>query len=336
MVVRRAPDGEIADVTPAGVSARTLVHEYGGGMYAAFRGEDGGEGVIFSDQADQRLYRQDLRPAGEARAGLLERPTPDHARFARRARPPLRRRARHAGRPSAGERPRAARGRRRGGQRPGEPAHRRVGRASHRRLRTRLLRRAAHQPGRAPSRLALVGPPAHAVGRHGAVDGGARRRRQRHRRAARRRRRGRGHPAAAVEPGRHALVRERPHRLVEPVRGRAGPGERRPARPSPARSSRAPPSSRACPGSSACRATCSSTAAVCSRPTPRTAGTTSRCSTRRQAARTRRHPAAKRPPRPGWPRRPPPGHPTRRSPRASSTRRTPSSSRSRRWADAPG
>src|SRR5512137_2804655 len=51
VVVRRAPDGEIADVTPAGVSARTLVHEYGGGMYAAFRGEGGGESVVFSDQA---------------------------------------------------------------------------------------------------------------------------------------------------------------------------------------------------------------------------------------------------------------------------------------------
>jgi len=64
VVVRRAPDGEIADVTPPGVSARTLVHEYGGGMYAAFRAEGGDESVIFSDQADQRLYRQDLRPAG--------------------------------------------------------------------------------------------------------------------------------------------------------------------------------------------------------------------------------------------------------------------------------
>jgi dipeptidyl aminopeptidase/acylaminoacyl peptidase len=60
VVVRRAPGGEIADVTPAGVSARTLVHEYGGGMYAAFRPDGGGESVIFSDQTDQRLYRQDL------------------------------------------------------------------------------------------------------------------------------------------------------------------------------------------------------------------------------------------------------------------------------------
>ena len=60
VVVRRAPDGETADVTPEGRSARTLVHEYGGGMYVPFRNERGGESVIFSDQADQRLYRQDL------------------------------------------------------------------------------------------------------------------------------------------------------------------------------------------------------------------------------------------------------------------------------------
>ncbi len=66
VVVRRAPDGGIADVTPSGVSARTLVHEYGGGMYVAFRAEDGGESVIFSDQSDQRLYRQDLQPAGDS------------------------------------------------------------------------------------------------------------------------------------------------------------------------------------------------------------------------------------------------------------------------------
>ena len=67
VVVRRAPGGEIADVTPPGASARTLMHEYGGGMYVAFRNEEGGESVLFSDQADQRLYRQDLRPPGAGR-----------------------------------------------------------------------------------------------------------------------------------------------------------------------------------------------------------------------------------------------------------------------------
>ncbi len=60
VVVRRAPGGEVADVTPPGASARTLVHEYGGGMYVAFRSADGGESVIFSEQEDQRLHRQDL------------------------------------------------------------------------------------------------------------------------------------------------------------------------------------------------------------------------------------------------------------------------------------
>ena len=69
------------------------MHEYGGGMYVAFRGEDGGESVIFSDQADQRLYRQDLRPAGEgrtrraagrrSRSGHLDRPAAHHARLRR-------------------------------------------------------------------------------------------------------------------------------------------------------------------------------------------------------------------------------------------------------------
>ena len=43
VVVRRGPDGGIAAVTPAGVGARTLVHEYGGGMYAAFRNAGGGD-----------------------------------------------------------------------------------------------------------------------------------------------------------------------------------------------------------------------------------------------------------------------------------------------------
>ena len=75
-VVRRAPGGEIADVTPPGVSARTLVHEYVGGMYAAFRNARGGESVIFSDQADQRLYRQDLEEAGAGEPARWSAPAP--------------------------------------------------------------------------------------------------------------------------------------------------------------------------------------------------------------------------------------------------------------------
>jgi dipeptidyl aminopeptidase/acylaminoacyl peptidase len=72
VIVRRGPDGEIADVTPPGVGARTLVHEYGGGMYAAFRSAGGAESVVFSDYADQRLYRQDLED--EASGGLAGGP----------------------------------------------------------------------------------------------------------------------------------------------------------------------------------------------------------------------------------------------------------------------
>jgi dipeptidyl aminopeptidase/acylaminoacyl peptidase len=52
-IVRRTPDGQINDVTPAGFNARTTVHEYGGGAYVV------SEGVIhFSNFADQRIYRQ--------------------------------------------------------------------------------------------------------------------------------------------------------------------------------------------------------------------------------------------------------------------------------------
>ena len=128
VVVRRAPDGSIADVTPEGRSARTLVHEYGGGMYVAFRNERGGESVIFSDQTDQRLYRQDLRGGRRGRAGALERAGRSHAGPTGGPRPPVRRRPRHPGRQAARDRARAARERRHGRQRPGDPAGRGAGR----------------------------------------------------------------------------------------------------------------------------------------------------------------------------------------------------------------
>lgn len=54
VVVRRTPDGAIADVTPAGFNTRTRVHEYGGGAVHIHQGT-----VFFSNDADQRLYRQD-------------------------------------------------------------------------------------------------------------------------------------------------------------------------------------------------------------------------------------------------------------------------------------
>lgn len=50
--------GAVADVLPAEYSARTRVHEYGGGAFAVYEGT-----VWFCNDADQRIYRQD---AGEA------------------------------------------------------------------------------------------------------------------------------------------------------------------------------------------------------------------------------------------------------------------------------
>src|SRR5215218_8482794 len=38
VIVRRRADGTVSDVTPAGFSARSRVHEYGGGAYTVDRG----------------------------------------------------------------------------------------------------------------------------------------------------------------------------------------------------------------------------------------------------------------------------------------------------------
>jgi len=54
VVVRRSPDGRIADVTPPPFNVRTRVHEYGGGAFTVANGV-----VFFSNFADQRVYRQD-------------------------------------------------------------------------------------------------------------------------------------------------------------------------------------------------------------------------------------------------------------------------------------
>ncbi len=54
VLVRRTPDGETRDMTPAPFNARTRVHEYGGASYLVATGV-----IFFSNFADQRLYRQD-------------------------------------------------------------------------------------------------------------------------------------------------------------------------------------------------------------------------------------------------------------------------------------
>jgi dipeptidyl aminopeptidase/acylaminoacyl peptidase len=53
VIVRRAANGTIADVTPPGFNVRTRVHEYGGAPYTVDQGV-----VYFSNFADHRVYRQ--------------------------------------------------------------------------------------------------------------------------------------------------------------------------------------------------------------------------------------------------------------------------------------
>ncbi len=52
VVVRRDPTGVVTDVTPDPFSARSRVHEYGGGTWIA-----DGERVFFTEDSSQRLYR---------------------------------------------------------------------------------------------------------------------------------------------------------------------------------------------------------------------------------------------------------------------------------------
>ncbi len=54
VIVKRTPDGQIQDVTPAPFNVRSRVHEYGGGAYFVHQGV-----VYFSNFTDQRIYRQE-------------------------------------------------------------------------------------------------------------------------------------------------------------------------------------------------------------------------------------------------------------------------------------
>ncbi|BCW87993.1 hypothetical protein sos41_11300 [Alphaproteobacteria bacterium SO-S41] len=57
-IVRLRPDGATEDVLPAGLSARSRVHEYGGGAILADKGH-----IYFVNDADQRIWRD--RPGGK-------------------------------------------------------------------------------------------------------------------------------------------------------------------------------------------------------------------------------------------------------------------------------
>ncbi|MCX6364275.1 MAG: prolyl oligopeptidase family serine peptidase, partial [Actinobacteria bacterium] len=65
VLVRRTADGEVADVVPATSNSRTLVQEYGGGIYALHAAADGDVTAYFSEFEDQRLYRVDVGGAGD-------------------------------------------------------------------------------------------------------------------------------------------------------------------------------------------------------------------------------------------------------------------------------
>jgi len=75
-VVRRTPDGTNHDLLPEGFSARTRVHEYGGGAWLI---DDGW--LYFTNWTDQRLHRLSLR-GGTPEPISPEPPTPAAHRYA--------------------------------------------------------------------------------------------------------------------------------------------------------------------------------------------------------------------------------------------------------------
>lgn len=85
VVVRAADDGTTVDVVPSGASARSRVHEYGGGAFCLLRGDV--TGVAYVEQVDQRVWRADRSgtavaltappPGGERWAHGDLRATPD-------------------------------------------------------------------------------------------------------------------------------------------------------------------------------------------------------------------------------------------------------------------
>ena len=67
VLMRRAADGSISELTPPGFNVRTRVHEYGGGAFIVTGGA-----IYFSNFADQRLWRQ--RPEEEPQPLTPEAP----------------------------------------------------------------------------------------------------------------------------------------------------------------------------------------------------------------------------------------------------------------------
>jgi dipeptidyl aminopeptidase/acylaminoacyl peptidase len=74
-LVRRDADGTISDVLAPEFNVRTRVHEYGGGAWLL-----AGDAIVFSNFADQRLYRLD--PGGEPQPITPEPDAPAALRYA--------------------------------------------------------------------------------------------------------------------------------------------------------------------------------------------------------------------------------------------------------------
>ena len=72
VVVARGADGTVRDVLPAGWSARSRVHEYGGLCYLGYDAGGPMPGLIFTEFTDQRLYR--LAPGDDAPVPLTPEP----------------------------------------------------------------------------------------------------------------------------------------------------------------------------------------------------------------------------------------------------------------------
>ena len=258
VIVRRDPGGAIADVTPAGFNARTLVHEYGGGMYTLYASRSHGRPRPSSSPTSTisvstgRSCRGGRQPPSRRAPSRPSRASPRALRYADARVTPdggplICVRERHDGR----------RGRERARRRP------------HGRRRARRPRRPAttSTPRRASARTARGWPgsswdhPAMpwdetelwvaelTAGGELAAE----------RRVA-------GGPGESVlqpawSPGRPAALRERPQRLVEPVPHRRSWPQRPRRRASaasrfrPRRSPRCRGVRQARPGSSACRTT---------------------------------------------------------------------------------
>ncbi|MGD8603528.1 MAG: hypothetical protein PVF49_03045 [Anaerolineales bacterium] len=74
-LMRRLPNGEIENLLPAEFSAKTRVHEYGGGAYMLHQ-----DTIVFTNYQDQRLYR--ISPGSDPEPITPEPSSPAVSRFA--------------------------------------------------------------------------------------------------------------------------------------------------------------------------------------------------------------------------------------------------------------